>query len=133
MGYLFSYLGIAAVWVGFLSLAALFFCYRTNKEKYEKIIKLHYEKGFSFYGPYHFHSLMGFFGSFTIIYYFICIKNKKKPLLMPCENNEIYKFFDDIPANQFGWMTHYYRGTLFILLCIAFMLLMAAMKYIYSH
>ncbi|PNS12204.1 hypothetical protein COO59_06750 [Mixta theicola] len=133
MNNLFSYLGIAAVWAGFLSLIFLFFYYCANKAKYEVIVKLYYEKGFSFHTPYHFHSLMGFFGSFTLIYYFVSIKKKKKPLLMFDKNSEVYNFFDAVPDRLSGWMINYYRVTLFMVVCIIFIFVMTLMKYVYSN
>ena len=130
MSNLFSYLGIAGIWVGFLSLTLLFFYYCVNRKRYEKIIRIYYDKGFLFPVPYHFHSLMGFFGSFTLVYYFTCIKRKKKPLLMFYKNREVYDFFDTVPDNLSKWMKVYYRITLFTLACIAFTFLMVLMKYI---
>ena len=130
---LFSYMGIAAIWIGFLSLVFLFFYYGKNRDKYEKVINIYYEKGYLFPGPYHFHSLMGFFGSFFLIYYFVWIKRKKQPLFIFYKNNEVYNFFDAVPDALYGWMKIYYRVTLFTLICIAFTFLMALIKYIYLN
>lgn len=132
MNQFFSYMGIGGTWTGFLSLIVLFLFFAKNKKKYERIIELYHEKGFLFYVPYHFPSLMGFFGSFALVYYFSCIKKKKKPLFMLYNNNEVYNFFDDVPIYLHKWMSIYYKITLFCISCIIFILIMAGMKYIFS-
>lgn len=130
MAKLFSYVSIGSIWLSFASLIFLFFYFGVNKKKYEKIIDLYHEKGFSLYVPYHFHSLVGFFGSFTLVYYFLCLKKKKKPMLMFYKNPNVYTVFDDIPESLSGWMKAYYRVTLFALFCLLFALMMGLMKYI---
>lgn len=130
MSTLFSYLGLAAVWVSILSFIFLFFYFGLKKKNYNRIIELYYKEGFVFYIPYHFHSLMGFFGSFTLVYYFLCLLKKKKPLIMWCDNKKIYSFFDDIPKDLYDWMHLYYRITLICILSCVFILLMTLAKFI---
>lgn len=129
---LLSYIGVGSVWIGFISLLVLFFYFGVNKKNYEKIIELYYEKGFLFYVPYHFHSLIGFWGSFTLVYYFSCLKKKKKPLFMFYENKKVYEFFEAVPEGISSWMSTYYKITIFTVFCIFITFVMACVKYVYS-
>jgi len=112
-----SYIGIIALWGSFLLITLLFFLFMKNKDKYEKIITLYYEKGFKLYHPYLFNSQIGFFGSFNVVYYFICLKKKQRPFLMPDEKERIYHFFDGVPENLTQWMTLFYRISLTAFFC----------------
>ncbi len=130
MSALFSYLGLAAVWVSILSFIFLFFYFGKNKKNYNKIIEIYHNNSLAFYIPYHFHSLMGFFGSFTLVYYFLCLLKKKKPVFMWYENKKVYNFFDDIPKDLYSWMYLYYRITLVCMFFCGFILLMILAKFI---
>lgn len=72
-----SYISIACAWIDILSLIFLFYYFGINKWRYEKIIETYYKSGFELYVPYYFHSLVGFFGSFMLVYYFLCLKKKR--------------------------------------------------------
>jgi len=129
----FSYLGLAAVWVGFVFFAFLFFYFGANKKKYNRLIELYHEHGLSFYAPYHFHSLVGFFGSFTLVYYFLCLLKKKAPLFMWNDNKNVYSFFDRIPSDLYNWMHWYYRITVLCICSYAFVFFMVLAKFVAEH
>lgn len=117
----------------FFFFAFLFFYFGANKKKYNRLIELYHEHGLSFYVPYHFHSLVGFFGSFTLVYYFVCLLKKKAPLFMWNDNKNVYNFFDRIPSDLYSWMHWYYKITLLCMCSCALVFLMVLAKFLTEH
>ncbi|MCX8960512.1 hypothetical protein EHW64_04840 [Erwinia psidii] len=130
MSLIFSYLGLSAVWVSAVCFIFLFFHFGANKKRYNRLIDLYHNNRFLFYTPYHFHSLFGFFGSFTLVYYFLCLLKKKKPVFMWYKNKNVYNFFDGIPHELYKWMHLYYRVTLVYAYSCIFVVLMVLARFI---
>jgi len=113
----FSYLGLAAVWVGFFSLLfSSSFLVQTKKSitsslSYTMIVA----------------------SRFTLVYYFLCLLKKKAPLFMWNDNKEVYNFFDSIPGDLYSWMHGYYRITLLCIGSCAFVFLMVLAKFVAEH
>ncbi|CAE1151438.1 conserved protein of unknown function [Serratia sp. Tan611] len=111
----------------------LFFYFCKIKGNYYTIINEYLSKNFSFGAAYHFHSLMGFFGSFGMSYYFHCLKHKRKPLFMHDENDAIYSFLEEINPKISAWIDTYYRITALAFSFILLSYFMAIIKYIFLN
>lgn len=125
-----SYLGIASAWISIISMLYLFFYFCKIKNNYYATINTYLSKKYSFGAAYHFHSQMGYFGSFGMSYYFHCLKNKRKPLFMHEESDSIYNFLDEIGPKTSAWIDTYYRITVLAFSCIVFSYFMTILKYL---
>lgn len=126
-----SYIGITFAVIGSLLVVVLFVLFGVNKRKYNQLIDKYHFKGLPLYSPYNFYALVGFFGSFGMVYYFYRLKEKKEPLFMYYNGKDVYDFFDDIPDELSGWLSVYYKTILLSILCMLMIVVMAFIKYIY--
>ena len=126
-----SYIGVASAWLAIILLIYLFFYFHKNKKNYYEIIESYLAKNHSFGAAYHFHSLIGYFGSFGIAYYFHCLKHKKKPLFSQLVNDLNYDFFNQANEKISSWVDVYYKITLLAFSCVLFSYITAFFKYIY--
>lgn len=125
-----SYLGITSAWLSILAMLYLFFYFHKNNKNYYKVINAYLSSNHSFGAAYNFHSLMGYFGSFGMSYYFHCLKHKKKPLFMHNTNDSIYLFFEKIDPKISGWIDTYYKITTLAFSCLFFSYIMSLLKYV---
>lgn len=94
-GLFFGLLGSGLLGVSFL-------LYVVNKKDYYKLISS-YRKMHVFPAPHSFFYMLGFFGAFPVIRFFIKLSKKKKIVLIK-HDNAAYSFFDDRQYKINPWM-----------------------------
>lgn len=98
MGLFFALSGCAMIFLSFI-------IYAVKRQNYYDLISL-YKKSFRFPAPSSFHHMLGFFGAFTVIRFFIKLSNKNKIFFMK-NDDPAYSFFDDAAIKVQTWMRIY--------------------------
>lgn len=92
------FLGLAGSGLIFIS----FLIYAVKRQDYYKLVSS-YTKKYTFPAPYSFYHMVGFFGAFPVIRFFIKLSQRKKVFFMD-RNDPAYSFFDDNQIQIHTWM-----------------------------
>ncbi|WP_261641421.1 hypothetical protein [Erwinia mallotivora] len=105
----FGLLGSGLIFLSFL-------VYAVKRKDYYKLISSYVEK-YEFPAPCSFHHMMGFFGAFPVVRFFIKLSQKKKIFFMD-RNNPAYAFFDDKDMKISSWMRFFSALWLIATICL---------------
>ncbi len=125
-----SYAGILFAWICIFCLIVSFIYFGMNKKNYEVILEKYKSTGFPLPGAYSFHSMMGFWGAFPMIYFFRCLMAGKKPRF--CFGGKVYSgdLFMKIQNEQKKWMDVYYGINIINLISILLFFVAGSIKYV---
>ncbi|AXF75370.1 membrane protein [Erwinia tracheiphila] len=119
LGLYFALSGSAMIFLSFL-------IYAVKIKDYYDLIAC-YKKRFQFPVPSSFHHMIGFFGAFIVIRFFIKLSHKKNILFMR-HDDPAYSFFDDTDIQLKTWMRIYFylwlTATVFFIFAVALGLLL---------
>jgi hypothetical protein len=101
-----------------------------HKKKYEILLEKYKSTGAPLPGAYSFHSMMGFWGAFPMVYFFRCLTVGKKP--RGCFGGRVYTgdLFMKIPAEQKKWLNTYYNINIINTVSIILFFVAGGIKYI---
>ena len=119
LGLCFALSGSAIILLSFL-------IYKVKRKDYYDLIA-RYKERFQFPVPSSFHHMLGFFGAFSVIRFFIKLSHKKKILFMR-HDDPAYYFFDDKDIKLHTWMRVYsylwFTATALFIFAVTFGLLL---------
>lgn len=125
-----SYAGLLFAWICIFCLIISFIYFGIHKKKYEILLDKYKSTGSPLPGAYSFHSMMGFWGAFPMVYFFRCLTVGKKP--RGCFGGRVYAgdLFMKIPAEQKKWLNTYYNINIINTVSIVLFFVAGGIKYI---
>lgn len=125
-----SYTALFFAWASFSCLVFSFIYFGIHKKKYEILLDEYRKTGIPLPGPYNFHSMMGFWGAYPMVYFFRCLTIGKKP--RGCFGGKIYSgdYFTTLPPEQKRWLNIYYYVNIIFTILVLLYFAFGGIKYI---
>ena len=125
-----SYTGLFFAGIIAFCLIFSFIFFGIHKKKYEILLSDYRSTGIPLPGAYNFHSMMGFWGAFPMVYFFRCLTIGKKPL--GCFGGKVYSgdYFTTLPPEQKRWLNIYYYVNIILTILVLLYFAFGGIKYI---